>query len=214
MDITYRTPGGHEAFFNTEEMDIEKALNIAEDLERTNRAKHITFIDRYETSWTKKELTQYLKELETEPHNVVIYFDGSFDLETNQSGLGCVIYYDQNGSSFRLRKNALIDGLDNNNESEYAALHLALEAAEQLGIDHLDVWIKGDSKVVINQLNDEWPCLEESLSKWIDRIEDKIDQLGIVPSYEYVSRKKNREADRLAAQAVQEVEVSSTVTLD
>jgi len=145
---------------------------------------------------------------------VTVYFDGGFDLKTKKSGLGCVIYYDKNGKSFRLRKNATVEELDTNNEAEYAALHLGLQELKLLDVHHLSVTFVGDSMVVINQLNDEWPCYEAELSKWMDRIENELKRLGITPEYELVSRKKNREADQLASQALNDIEIMSTKEME
>lgn len=74
--------------------------------------------------------------------------------------------------------------------------------------------IIGDSKVVINQLNGEWPCLEDDLSRWADRVDEKLEELNLSPEYYAVSRKNNQEADRLATQALKEVEVSSTLEIE
>lgn len=79
-----------------------------------------------------------------------------------------------------------------------------------LGVHHLPVKFIGDSQVVINQLIGEWPCLEVSLAKWADRIDEKLTQLGIQPQYHLISRKDNREADRLASQALNNIEIIST----
>ncbi|MDL4839784.1 reverse transcriptase-like protein [Aquibacillus rhizosphaerae] len=214
IEITYKTPKGVETTFSSGEMPDAKALFIAEDIEKTGRTKEINFVDVHENTWTMKELKKYMKGIETEPHNAIVYFDGGFDLQTKNSGLGCVIYYEQNQKLFRLRKNALVDNLNTNNEAEYAALHLGLKELELLGVHHLPVTIVGDSQVVINQLNGEWPCVEEELNKWSDRIEKKIEQLGITPEYKAVSRKKNREADQLATQALKEIEILSTIEID
>ncbi len=211
IEFTYKTPKGTNATFSSEEMNAGKGILLAEDLERTERGKNLTFIDSMENSWTLKELKEFMKEIETEPHNITIYFDGGFDLETRKSGLGCAIYYEQNGKSLRLRRNALVQELNTNNEAEYAALHLGLRELEHMQVHDLPVRLVGDSQVVINQLNGEWPCLEEELSKWADRIEAKLSQLRIQPEYELVSRKKNREADRLATQALKEIEITSTI---
>ena len=208
--LTYQTPKGTEATFHSDEMPASKAMMIAEDLERTGRTKHLTFIDKMENTWNLKELKKFLAEIQTEAHHVTVYFDGGFDLKTKKSGLGCVIYYDKNEKSFRLRKNALVEELHTNNEAEYAALHLALQELAILEVHHLPVTIVGDSKVVINQLNDEWPCYEAELSKWMDRIENQIKKLGITPEYEVVSRKENREADQLASQALKEIAIMGT----
>jgi ribonuclease HI len=211
IQYTYKTPKGAETVFSSEEMSGEKALLITEDLERTGRMKNLVFLDSEDRTWTLKELKKYMKGIETEPHNVTVYFDGGFELETKKSGLGCAIYYEQNGKSFRLRKNALVSHLDTNNEAEYAALHLALNELEQLGVHHLPVRFVGDSQVVINQLTGEWPATEAELNRWADRIEALQQKLGITPSYDFVSRKKNQEADQLASQALKGVEITSTI---
>ncbi|UJL47268.1 reverse transcriptase-like protein [Virgibacillus sp. NKC19-16] len=214
IEITYQTPKGAETAFTSDQMYAPKALLFAEDLEKTGRMKNIQFIDTRETTWNFKQLKKQLEEIKTEPHNVTVFFDGGFDLETRKSGLGCAIYYEQNKKSFRLRKNALVEELDTNNEAEYAALHLAIKELELLGVHHLPVTVVGDSQVVINQLKEDWPCYEKELAKWADRIENKIAQLGIEAAYELVSRKKNREADHLASQALKEIEIISTKEID
>ncbi len=211
IETTYKTPKGLTTRLSSEVMDAEKGIKIALDMERTGRVKNLMFIDNNETTWSLKELKEFMKGIETEPHNVMVYFDGGFELETRKSGLGCAVYYDQNGKSFRLRKNAVVGELNTNNEAEYAALHLSLKELEKLDVHHLPVTFIGDSQVVINQLKGEWPCTEEELSKWADRIENKLKQSGIQPEYELISRKKNKEADQLASQALKEVEIESTI---
>ena len=210
IEWTYRTPKGAETIFRSEEMPAARAMLIAEDLERIGRAKSVAFIDRFDSMWTVKEMKGYLKGIETEPHNVKVYFDGGFDRTTSSSGLGCVIYYEQSGKSYRLRRNAPSAELMSNNEAEYAALHLCLQELELLNVHHLPVRFIGDSQVVINQLTGEWPALEKVLSSWADRIEQKMKDLGIQPEYELVQRKLNSEADRLATQALNGVPITAT----
>ena len=182
IEWTYKTPRGAETKFRSEEMPLAKALLLAEDMEKTGRVKSMTLMDSFDSTWTVKEMKRYLKELETEPHNVTVYFDGGFDRATNRSGLGCVIYYEQNGKSYRLRRNAPSDELTTNNEAEYAALYLSLQELEYLNVHHLPVRFIGDSQVVINQLGEEWPVLEKILLGWADRVEKKLKDLGIRPT--------------------------------
>ena len=210
IELSYITPKGTETSFSSDEMRTAKALLLAEDLEKTARAKEIMFVDKYENKWTLKEMKKQMEAIKTEPHEVTVYFDGGFDLTTRNSGLGCVIYYEQNGKSWRQRKNALVEELETNNEAEYAALHLAVQELELMGVHHLTVTFTGDSQVVINQLKGEWPCYEAELNHWADRIENDFDRLGIDPEYELVSRKNNQEADRLASQGLKGVDVTST----
>lgn len=216
IECIYRTPKGAETVFRSEEMPAAQAILFAEDLARTGRAKNVTFIDRFDSTWTVKEMKGYLKGIETEPHNITVYFDGGFDLATSKAGLGCVIYYEQSGKSYRLRQNAPSDELTSNNEAEYAALYLGLQELELLNVHHLPVRFIGDSQVVINQLTEEWPTLENVLSGWADRIEEKLKDLGIQPEFKLVQRKLNSESDRLATQALNGVSITATseVTVD
>lgn len=209
IEWTYKTKTGIQAKFSSEEMQAKAAIALAEDIEKTGRVKALTFIDRHERSWNLKELKKLMEEIKTEPHDIIIYFDGGFDHETGKAGLGCVIYYEKDGKSYRIRKNAFVEGLISNNEAEYAALHLGIMELEWLGVRHLPVTFIGDSKVVINQLNDEWPCYEEELARWMTRIEQKLEEMGISPILKSVSRKLNKEADQLAAQAMDGQEILS-----
>ena len=210
IEWRYKTSKGAEATFRSEEMPAAQALLFAEDMERTGRVKSVQFLDSYDSTWTTKELKAYVKGIETEPHNVTLHFDGGYDIETRSSGLGCVIHYEQSGKSYRLRRNAPAVGLISNNEAEYAALHLGIQELELLGVHHMPVRIVGDSQVVINHLNEEWPVIEKDLSNWADKIEEKMKQLGIQPEYELVPRKANAEADRLATQALKGIEIIAT----
>lgn len=214
IEWSYRTPKGTETVFHSHEMKAAHAMLIAEDLVKTGRTKNLKFIDRHENSWSVKEMKSYLKEIKTEPHNIIVYFDGGFDQTTWASGLACVIYYDQNGKSYRLRHNASVLELNSNNEAEYAALHLCIQELENLNVHHLPVRIIGDSRVVINHLTEEWPAIEQNLSSWADRIEAKMKTLKIRPEYELVSRKGNTEADRLATQALKGIEITATVEIE
>ena len=210
IEWTYKTPRGTETIFRSDEMPAAHALLVAEDIEGTGRAKSILFTDQLDTIWTVKEMRKYLKEIVKEPHNITVYFDGGFDRESNKSGMGCVIYYDQNGKSYRLRRNAPSVELTSNNEAEYAALYLCLQELELLNVHHLPVRFIGDSQVVINQLSEEWPTLENNLSRWADRIEAKLKDLTIQATYELVGRKRNSEADRLATQALHDISITAT----
>lgn len=214
IELTYQTVKGVEVTFNSDELMVKDAIVIANDLQKTGRVKKLTFIDHNGTEWTLKQLEKYITEIKEEPHHIMVYFDGGFDLENKTAGLGCAIYYEQNNRKYRLRKNALVEGLVSNNEAEYAAMHFGLKELELLGVHHLPVTFVGDSLVVINQLSGEWPCYEEELSAWIDRIEAQMERLGIVATYGAVSRKQNREADQLATQALEQIEITSVKELD
>jgi len=214
IEWTYKTKNGIETVFRSDEMPPAHALTIGEDLEKTGRAKKLVFLDQHDGTWMAKELKKYIKEMDTEPHNVRVYFDGGYDIQTRHAGLGIAIYYEQNGKSYRLRRNAPAAGLNSNNEAEYAALHLAIVELDLLDVHHQTVQFLGDSQVVINQMSGEWPAYEKELANWADRIDEKLNELGITPEFEQIPRKQNAEADRLATQSLQGVGITGQIELN
>lgn len=206
--------GNHSQLLESDFMTVEEALLFSEDIEKTGRVKRLALEDENGCEYTKKELKKYLASFEDEPTNIHLYFDGGFHKESKRSGIGIVIYYEKNKKRYRIRKNALLDGLISNNEAEYAALWNGLNELENLGVHHCDVQIKGDSLVVINQMSGEWPCYELELQKWGDRIDEKLAKLGLTPHYEAIPRKQNQEADALATQALHKEAIDSHLCLD
>ncbi|WP_100404211.1 reverse transcriptase-like protein [Bacillus solitudinis] len=212
LEWTYReSKRKHEYFMKSEFIPFTEALQLADDLEKTGRLKEITFIDEHDSSWSKKDLHRFLKSMETEPHQVHAFCDGGFDVSTKQAGLGIVIYYTQHHKTWRIRHNEKIDYLVDNNEAEYAALLLLLQKLEDIGVHHQALVIHADSMVVINQASGEWPCYEEHYIPWLERIEKKLSNLGLKPSYQLVDRQENKEADQLASQALRDIEISSVL---
>ncbi|MDE0582575.1 reverse transcriptase-like protein [Planococcus sp. A6] len=214
IDWTYKSPKNKVVQFLSEELEASEALLVAQDLERTGRTKRLQFADRHNSNWSIKELKNYVKEVETEPHDVTAYYDGGFDLQSKRAGLGCAIYFKQNGKEYRLRKNALIDEIASNNEAEYAALSMAVQELELLGVHHLPVRFVGDSRTLVNQMSGEWAVPEQTLASWADRIDQRLEKIGVHPEYEFVPRKENAEADRLATQALGGIVIESLIDLN
>ncbi|MBM4762058.1 ribonuclease H family protein [Bacillus sp. B15-48] len=203
LEWKYKLKGKEAIWFTSDWLEGEVALHTAEDLERLGRADDIRFSDEVGTNWNIKELRKLLAEIEEEPHDLTVYFDGGFDRSTNLAGLGAIIYYHQGKKKYRLRANQMVEELQTNNEAEYAAFYFALTLLEELGVHHLSCEFRGDSQVVLKQLEGEWPCYEESLNRWLDRIENKIKELGLYSKFIPIDRKGNKEADKLASQALQ-----------
>lgn len=213
IEWIYKTPKNLTTTFVSDYMPIGQVLHLLEDMERTGRVKGYTLIDEQDSTWLLKEVKKYLKELEEEPHHITIFFDGGFHVETKESGLGFAIYYEQNGKKYRIRKNAFVHYLTSNNEAEYAALYNALQELEYLGVHHQSIVIKGDSQVVINQMLGEWPVYEEELANWANKIDKKLEQLGLQPQYLHVPRKQNAEADQLATQALNQIQYDGKIEI-
>lgn len=209
IEWVYKMKSGQETLLQTDYLRLEEALQFAVDFEKTGRVKEIGFYDEMGTYWTKKEAEKLIKQVEEEPQDIVLYFDGGFDLQTKQAGVGVSIYYRKNGKTYRIRRNEPFSQLENNNEAEYAALLFGIQILEELGVQYQSVTLRGDSQVVLNQLSGEWPCYEEALGRYLDRIEEKSKLLKLKFVYDLVSRKSNKEAHQLATQALEGISIDS-----
>ncbi|MES1045156.1 hypothetical protein BLX88_06140 [Bacillus obstructivus] len=209
----YKAPKMDTILLETEWISEKVIDRLMDDFIKTGRTVDITILDEMGNEWTKKEYVKLKKAIELEPSNIIVYFDGGYDLKQKVAGIGIVIYYDKGDKHFRVRSNYRLEELESNNEAEYAALYNAIMLLEELNIRHMPCTIKGDSHGVLKQLSGKWPCFEKVLNQWLDRIESKIKKLGIKPIYEPIPRSDNKEADQLASQALNNKIVHSQIEL-
>ncbi|MGV3464422.1 MAG: reverse transcriptase-like protein [Heyndrickxia sp.] len=205
----YRGAKTAELIFESDWISQDVLDRSLDDIYSTGRVKDLTIIDEMGTEWTKKEYLKLKEKVKDEPSNCTIYFDGGFDRQSGTAGIGMVLYYQLGTEKYRYRQNAKIDAIQTNNEAEYIALHNAITLLEEIGAHHIPCIIKGDSQGVLKQLSGEWPCFEKILNDWLDRIEEKIELLGLKTTYMPISRKENKEADQLASQALEGKTISS-----
>ncbi|WP_338470024.1 ribonuclease H family protein [Niallia sp. XMNu-256] len=203
LEWAYKIKGQEPIYFTSDWITQDLAIITGEEIDKSGKSAQLNFYDEMGQTWNLKEMKKLVTEIEEDPHDVMVYFDGGFNKGTNQAGIGIVIYYRQGKKKYRLRANELIEQMDTNNEAEYAAFHYAVNVLEELGVHHVPCDFKGDSQVVLKQLEGEWPCYEENLNRWLDRIEAKIKALGLKPRYQAIPRNENKEADKLATQALE-----------
>lgn len=213
LEWKFKVKGFQSVQCISELLEGDHALKFGEELEKSGKVTELTFYDEIGTDWNLKQMKKLLAETEEEPNDVIVYFDGGFHKESNQAGLGAVIYYKQGQKKYRIRANQKIDEMETNNEAEYAAFYFALNLLEEMGVRHLPCEFKGDSQVVLKQLEGEWPCFEEELNRWLDRIEQKLKDLSLHPRYTPISRNDNKEADKLATQAMEGKMVTSKMQI-
>ena len=118
-------------------------------------------------------------------------FDGSSRGNPGPSQIGFVISKD--GKQIHSLATPIDDGT--NNVAEYTALILTAEALVEMEVD--EVVIRGDSLLVINQVNGLWKIKKDHLKPLA---EAALDYLNKIPKWklEWVSRDKNSVADSLA----------------
>jgi ribonuclease HI len=119
-----------------------------------------------------------------------MYFDGSLKLQG--AGVG-ILFIAPRGEQLKYALQLLFPA--SNNAAEYEALIHGLNIAISLGIKRLMVY--GDSLVVINLINKEWDCLNDSMGKYctvVRKLEDKFEGL----EFHHVERDRNAATDVLS----------------
>lgn len=87
--------------------------------------------------------------------------------------------------------------LNTNNVAEYLALGFALRwATDHGGFDGLR--IRGDSQLVVKQVNGEWQCKAGHLRRYRDRCRELLNGTGKPWRVEWVPREQNEAADQLS----------------
>jgi ribonuclease HI len=126
-----------------------------------------------------------------------VYIDGASRGNPGKSGIG-VIIKDKQGNIHKIRK---FLGTFTNNQSEYKALIAALEAAKELKENHLKIYT--DSLLLANQINGNWRVSNPQITALHKRVKELIVEFKHV-EVNHVPRELNREADKLANEAIDE----------
>ncbi|XP_058208175.1 uncharacterized protein LOC131321188 [Rhododendron vialii] len=122
-----------------------------------------------------------------------LYFNGA----ANQKGFGIgvlLIAPDRSHIPLAFKLNFEVT----NNQAEYEACIVGMEAAIEIGIEKLEV--VGDSNLVVSQANGDWKVNEEKLKPHHQDLEDLIPHFDKV-TFTHVLRLENRFADALATLA-------------
>ncbi|XP_058219254.1 uncharacterized protein LOC131329863 [Rhododendron vialii] len=133
-----------------------------------------------------------------------LYFDGA----ANQKGFGIgvlLIAPDRSHIPLAFKLNFEVT----NNQVEYEACIIGMEAAIEIGIEKLEV--VGDSNLVVSQANGDWKVKEEKLKPYHQDLEDLIPHFNKV-TFIHVLRLKNQFANALATLASM-VEIPVSVKL-
>jgi probable phosphoglycerate mutase len=121
--------------------------------------------------------------------------DGGSRGNPGPAGYGVRIETDD-GAIVELKKSL---GICTNNVAEYHGLLAALRWAAAHGVDTLHV--RSDSELLIKQMNGEYRVRNPGLQPLYEEARALARQIGRV-RYEHVRRESNRDADRLANEAM------------
>jgi len=122
-----------------------------------------------------------------------LFVDGGFSSERAGAGLAV---FNPKGELILVANRSL--PLINNNEAEYAALILALEAAGELDVNRIEVLM--DSEIVVNQMTGRFAVNSPKLKPWHQQACALAVKFGLV-RYTYIPRERNGLADALANEA-------------
>ena len=133
---------------------------------------------------------------------LVIYTDGGSRGNPGPAAIGVVVADDRGHA---LKSYAKPIGRKTNNEAEYEAVLFALQKARALfgkeRVRTMPVEVRMDSELVARQLNGEYKIEEEHLWPLFMKIWNTRLDFGRL-TFRHVPREQNREADRLANQAL------------
>lgn len=137
---------------------------------------------------------------------IVIYTDGGSRGNPGPSAIGVVF---RNEIGQEIKNYSQYIGEATNNEAEYNALIFGLEKFKQLFGKKLaqvsEIEIRSDSELIIKQLNGEYKVLEPKIQTLFLRAWNlKLDFKKV--KFRFISREKNKEADRLVNEALNNAE--------
>jgi len=127
----------------------------------------------------------------------VIFTDGVAEPNPGQAGIGAAIK-DEQGNLVASISQAI--GHATNNQAEYRAIIAALEKAIALGTEQVDM--RSDSELVVRQINGVYRVKNAALKPLYRRVKQLQNQLNDF-TITHIPRRLNKEADRLAGQALQ-----------
>lgn len=135
--------------------------------------------------------------------SIFVHFDGSSRGNPGQASCGYeIVTRDQT-----IRRGVKL-GVKTNNEAEYYGIIYALEAVLPI-VGQASVIVLGDSKLVIEQVSNRWKVKAANLRPLHRRASQLVRDLNA--SLRWIPRSKNAVADRLASDALDEIDEYSSV---
>jgi ribonuclease HI len=128
----------------------------------------------------------------------ILYSDGASRGNPGNGGGGAVLY-DGSGTVIATVKRYL--GVCTNNEAEYRALMLGLEEALKREIKNLTIFL--DSELLVRQITGIYRVKNKNLQGLMHEVRKLLSRLDTY-TVEHVMREKNRVADSLANEAIDE----------
>lgn len=133
---------------------------------------------------------------------ITVYSDGGARGNPGPAGCGYIIYDEDN---IPIKKGSEYIGQTTNNQAEYKALILALTYIKNtlLEIETVEsVRCYLDSELVVKQLNGEYKVKNPDMILLFNEVRTLVMELGGAVIFEHIRREKNKVADQLANDAM------------
>ncbi|HOD86864.1 MAG TPA: ribonuclease HI family protein [bacterium] len=127
---------------------------------------------------------------------IIIHSDGGARGNPGPAGIGVLLTNEQGASVAEISD---FIGRATNNQAEYQALLAGLEKAKSLGAE--EVVCRLDSELVVKQLNHEYKVKNKDLAPLFLKVHNLITSFKKI-SFQHVPREMNKEADKLANEAM------------
>lgn len=177
-----------------------KATGQAALNEQVKKARKIWLKKHPEKQKKKLEVKERKKKGKKQPKeehkNLLLFADGGARGNPGPAGCGAVIT-DEQGNI--IKKISEYIGEATNNQAEYQALIFALDEVKKLNPKQLTCYL--DSKLVVEQVSGRWRVKEEKLKKLHAQVIEYVLKHPNT-SFHHIPREKNKQADKLANQAM------------
>jgi ribonuclease HI len=148
------------------------------------------------------EIFLYLYILTTMKQKIIVYTDGGARGNPGSAGAGAYI---TDGAGKKLKEISVFLGHQTNNWAEYEAVALGLMGIKKLfgaQTKSLDVEVRLDSELVARQLSNIYQIKEETLFSQYIKVHNILVKDFSHVLFVHVPREKNKDADRLANDAM------------
>ncbi len=130
---------------------------------------------------------------------IIIYTDGGARNNPGPAGAGAIIF---NESGEVLKESSKYLGERTNNWAEYEAVILGFEEAKKLGLNEREIEFRVDSQLIQQQILGNYRVKEPALREQFARIKDFQEKYFKNVTFTHIPREENKEADRLANEAM------------
>lgn len=134
---------------------------------------------------------------------IIIYTDGGSRGNPGKAGVG-IVFCNEKDQKIKEYAEYLGDKITNN-EAEYQAVILALKKFKHLFSKQIaknsEVEVRSDSELMVKQLNAEYKVINEKIQPLFLEVWNLKFDFGKV-KFKQIPREKNKEADRLANEAM------------